>query len=71
MANLNLWKHKVPTTTITVVITEKKNKSECKENSKNHQFCIALTKQVCLCKNYFIYLPLWHLRLLRVIKMNW
>jgi hypothetical protein len=49
MANLNLWKHKVPTTTITVVITEKKNKSECKENSKkNHQFCIAFLKQVCL-----------------------
>lgn len=35
MTNLNLWKHKFPTTTILVVITYKKNKSECNENQIN------------------------------------
>ena len=34
MTNLNLWKRKFPMTTILIVITYKKNKSECNEKLK-------------------------------------
>ena len=34
MTNLNLWKRRFQTTTIMVVMTKKKNKSECNEKLK-------------------------------------